>query len=93
MCNKEEVRLHPYAAFGHLMTGYSAGYYGYLFSQSYASNIYHKMFTDKCVLDGELGMRYRRMLLEVGSSVDSVEQLAKFLGEEPSSRYFISEFE
>lgn len=85
------IKLYPFANFGHIMGGYSAGYYGYLLSLTYASHIFNKMIGDENVLNPEIGMNYRKILLEVGSSVDSIDQLTKYLGEVPSNDYFINE--
>ena len=78
------------ASFGHLMGGYDAGYYGYLRSETYASNMFNKMFKDN-VLSTEMGMRYRKKILEPGSTKDGIDLLKDFLGESPSDKYFFEE--
>ena len=77
------------AAFGHLMGGYPAGYYGYLRSETYAANMFYLRFKNGHVMDPEVGMRYRKRLLEPGSSKDGIDLLKDFLGEEPNDIYFL----
>lgn len=79
---------HPQAGFGHL-TDYSAAYYGYLRSETYAANMFYKKFKDGKVLDSEVGCEYRKKILEPGSSRDALELLKDFLGEEPDDKYFL----
>ncbi|OGR99808.1 MAG: hypothetical protein A2V88_14820 [Elusimicrobia bacterium RBG_16_66_12] len=76
------------ASFGHLMGGYSAGYYGYLWSKVYAQDIY-TVFKAAGVVSPEVGARYRREILEVGSGRDEMESLRAFLGREPSEEAFM----
>jgi Zn-dependent oligopeptidase len=80
------------SSFGHLMGGYDAGYYGYLRSETYASNMFNKMFKDN-VLNVKIGMRYRKKILEPGSTKDGIELLRDFLEENPSDNYFFEEID
>lgn len=84
---KEHVAFQ--ASFGHLMGGYDAGYYGYLRAETYAVNMFYKWFKHGHVLDPHAGMRYRKKLLEPGSTQDSLDLLRDFLGEEPDDTYFL----
>lgn len=86
---RNEEGLTPHSAFGHLMGGYDAGYYGYLRSETYAANMFYRWFKNGHVLDPEVGMRYRSKLLEPGSTKDGIELLTDFLGEEPDDIYFL----
>jgi len=52
------------------MGGYDAGYYGYLRAESYAANMFYKMFKEGNLLNPDVGMRYRTKLLEPGSTKD-----------------------
>ncbi|EKD23595.1 MAG: hypothetical protein ACD_81C00214G0001, partial [uncultured bacterium] len=59
------------AGFGHLM-GYDAGYYGYLWSEVYAADMFTRFRTEG-VMSPKIGMEYRKKILEVGSSRDEME--------------------
>ncbi|MBI5201989.1 MAG: Zn-dependent oligopeptidase [Elusimicrobia bacterium] len=91
----EEVMLvpmtpgtHPEASFGHIMGGYDSGYYGYLWSEVYAQDMF-SVFEKAGPLDPKTGARYRKEILEVGSSRKEGESLRAFLGREPSDKPFL----
>ncbi|KAI0011324.1 Metalloprotease [Xylariaceae sp. FL0662B] len=79
-----------YAGFGHLIGGYDAGYYGYLSSQVYSTDMFHSVFK-KDPMDGKEGRRYRHTVLERGGSQDEMTTLEQFLGRKPSSDAFYAE--
>ena len=67
------------AAFGHLMGGYDAGYYGYLWSKVYAQDMFSEF--KKAGLDNPaVGMRYRQQILVPGGSEEPDVLLKRFLG-------------
>jgi Zn-dependent oligopeptidase len=76
------------ASFGHLMGGYDAGYYGYLWSKVYGDDMF-SVFAENGVLDPGIGMRYRREVLAKGHCRDAIEHLRAFLGREPNSKAFL----
>lgn len=76
------------ASFGHIMGGYDAGYYGYLWARVYGDDMY-SVFADGGLLDPDIGARYRREILSKGGSRDAIEHLRAFLGREPSTRSFL----
>jgi len=76
------------ASFGHLMGGYDAGYYGYLWSEVFAADMFSR-FASEGVMNGRLGRRYRETILAKGRSVDPSELLKEFLGREPSQESFL----
>lgn len=76
------------ATFGHLMGGYDAGYYGYLWSEVYAADMFSR-FRERGVLNPELGLLYRRVILERGNMNSAVELLHEFLGREPNQQAFL----
>ncbi|RKF79802.1 Saccharolysin [Golovinomyces cichoracearum] len=78
------------ATFGHLMGGYDAGYYGYLTSQVYSTDMFDSVFK-KNPTDGKEGRRYRHMVLEKGGSQDEMKTLVDFLGRKPSNEPFYRE--
>jgi Zn-dependent oligopeptidase len=79
---------HPEASFGHLMGGYDAGYYGYLWSKVYAQDMF-SVFKAAGVMSPVIGRRYREEILEKGSTRDEMDSLKAFLGREPSEDAFL----
>jgi Zn-dependent oligopeptidase len=77
------------ASFGHLMGGYDAGYYGYLWARVYGDDMFSE-FARHGVLDPGVGRRYRREVLERGGERDAIDHLRAFLGREPSSEAFLT---
>jgi len=67
------------ANFGHLLGGYSAGYYGYLWSEVFSCDLF-KVFQKKGVLDKATGKRYRDIILAQGGTKDAGDLLVEFLG-------------
>lgn len=70
---------HPQANFGHLMGGYEAGYYSYLWSEVIAQDLFGA-FEASGVLNPETGKKYRELILAPGRSYDEAAQVEKFLG-------------
>ena len=76
------------ASFGHLMGGYDAGYYGYLWSKVYGDDMF-SVFAEEGILSPEVGRRYRDEVLARGYSRDAIDHLRAFLGREPSTEAFL----
>ncbi|MBI3298434.1 MAG: Zn-dependent oligopeptidase [Elusimicrobia bacterium] len=76
------------ARFGHIMGGYAAGYYGYLWSRVFAQDVF-SVFEAAGGLSAEVGRRWREAVLERGSSRGEDESLRDFLGREPSEEAFL----
>lgn len=76
--------LHQPASFGHLMGGYDAGYYGYLWSKVYALNIVNA-FKETGMTNRTTGMKFRDEILSQGNMEDGMVLLEKFLGREPGA--------
>ncbi len=70
---------YPQANFGHLMGGYEAGYYSYLWSEVIAADLFGA-FEAAGVTDPETGKKYRDLILAPGRSHDEAGQVEKFLG-------------
>lgn len=75
------------ASFGHMMGGYDAGYYGYLWSEVYAEDMFTQFPTEN-LTSSEVGGRYRRIILEQGNMKDALDLLREFLGREPNADAF-----
>lgn len=71
--------------FGHIMGGYDASYYGYIWSEVFADDMFSK-FTD--LTSPRTGMRYRRTILEQGGMKEPQDLLKEFLGREPRPNAF-----
>ncbi|HOX36156.1 MAG TPA: M3 family metallopeptidase, partial [Methanoregulaceae archaeon] len=84
---EQPSEVHQPASFGHLMGGYDAGYYSYLWSKVYALEI-----TDTFKRDGmtnrTTGMRFRQEILAQGNIQDGNVLLKNFLGREPGMDAF-----
>lgn len=81
------------AGFGHLV-GYDAGYYSYLWALVYACDAFESFKTkgNKNVMtNNEVGMKWRREVLEKGGSDDELKLMKNFLGRAPSQKAFLKE--
>jgi saccharolysin len=79
-----------YGSFGHLMGGYASGYYGYLWSNVFAADVFFTKFA-KDPLNVTNGMEYRNKILARGGSRDEMDNLIDLLGREPESDAFLAE--
>jgi len=77
------------AGFAHLM-GYDAGYYGYLWSKVFATDMFTR-FEKEGLLNVKTGRAYRDIVLANGSSEDEVKLVERFLGRKVNDRAFLRE--
>ena len=75
--------------FGHLMGGYAAGYYGYMWSEVIALDMLSRY--DGKLMNPEVGRKYRESILERGSELRGSELVRNFLGRDPDSKAFFNE--
>lgn len=75
--------------FSHMVGEYSAGYYSYLWSKVYASDMFYSRFKNNC-LNPELGYEFRQKVFAPGSS--KYAMIIDFLGRKPSSDVLKNEF-
>lgn len=80
---------HFYTSFGHL-TGYSAKYYGYLWSKVFALDLFATI-KQYGLLNPEIGQKYIKEVLGKGGAQDPNELLYNFLGREPNAQAFLQE--
>jgi|SRR5579872_994390 len=80
---------HFYASWGHL-TGYAAGYYGYLWSRVYAQDVFEQI-KQHGLLDHTIGQKYIDTIIGRGGSADPNQLLYDFLGREPRSDAFFKD--
>ena len=88
----EKETLFP-AGFGHLV-GYDAGYYSYLWALVYACDAFESFKTkgNKNVMTNSVvGMKWRKEVLEKGSSEDEMKLVKNFLGRAPNQKAFLRE--
>ena len=77
------------AGFGHLASGYGAGYYGYLWSEVLALDMLNA-FKGK-LMDPAVGKRYRNTILANGGERDPMALVTELLGRAPNRDAFNAE--
>ncbi|KAI9298800.1 hypothetical protein K502DRAFT_310976 [Neoconidiobolus thromboides FSU 785] len=91
--SKTQPNTFSNATFNHIMGGYDAGYYGYLWALVYSADIYHTLFKNQNDNDNQLsGKLYRNIILNSGGSKDAINMLKQLLNREPSADHFIQSF-
>jgi Zn-dependent oligopeptidase len=76
------------ASFGHLMGGYDAGYYGYLWAEVIGDDLWGR-FVKEGITSPEVGMAYRRAILEPSGARSGDEMVADFLGRPASVENYL----
>ena len=78
----------PQASFGHIMGGYDAGYYGYLWSEVIAEDFFSE-FEKNGIFNTETGLKFRREILEKGGTLEETDLVKNFLGREATNKPFL----
>ena len=76
------------SGFAHLVGGYDAGYYGYLWAAVIGDDMFSR-FSSEGVTSPTVGAEYRRAILEPNGSRDADELVRAFLGREPSNAEYL----
>lgn len=75
------------ASFDHL-TGYAAGYYGYLWAKVFAEDIF-SVFRQTGVFNRNTGLKLKKSLLSRGATMEEKDMLLAFLEREPDDNAFL----
>jgi len=81
---------HPQSEFGHLMGGYDAGYYGYLWSKVYAQDMFSR-FKAQGLTNPVAGMAYRNDILAPARLEEPDQEVRTFLGRAMNPNAFYQE--
>ena len=76
------------AAYHHFSVD-GANVYGYLWSKVFAYDMF-SLFEKNGIMDKATGMKYKRTILEKGSSEDEMEMMINFLGRKPNADAFLN---
>ncbi|MFP5246953.1 MAG: M3 family metallopeptidase, partial [Thermoanaerobaculia bacterium] len=75
--------------FGHLLGGYAAGYYGYMWSEVIGRDMLSAWGTN--ILDPNVGMKFRKTILARGGEEPAKVIVERFLGRPVSTKAFFEE--
>src|SRR5207302_3932654 len=84
----EDPAEHFAATFGHMMNGYDGGYYGYLWSEVFAADMFTR-FQKEGVLNAKTGREYRDKVIARGRTVEPDVLLKDFLGRPANEQAFL----
>ncbi len=75
--------------FGHIVGGYGAGYYSYMWSEVLALDMLSVY--GKNLMNPAVGRRFRELILSKGGQKPAAEMVREFLGRDPSPKAFFEE--
>ena len=76
-------------SFEHIVGGYGAGYYGYMWSEVLALDMLSRY--GKNLMNPAVGRRFRELILSKGGQRSAAEMVHEFLGSDPSPKAFFEE--
>lgn len=76
------------ASFGHIASGYAAGYYSYAWAECFAIDMFSR-FEKEGLLNKKTGADYRKWILEKGGSMEELDLIRGFLGRAPNNKAFL----
>ncbi|CAM9388545.1 unnamed protein product [Chrysoparadoxa australica] len=77
------------ASFGHLAGGYDCSYFGYMYAEVFAADMFYGRFKAEGLSSSKAGIDYRNCILAPGGSKDADEMLRDFLGRDPDMEPFL----
>ena len=78
------------AAFGHLLGGYDAAYYGYLWAEIIGDDLFSR-FENEGILSNSVGVDYKNKILKPGGTVPAENMVQDFLGRKWNDEAFLSQ--
>ena len=75
--------------FAHVVGGYGAGYYGYMWSEVLALDMLSRY--GKNLMNPAAGQRFRKLILAQGGQKPAADMVREFLGRDPSPQAFFDE--
>ena len=84
----EDKAGHFAGTFGHMMNGYDGGYYGYLWSEVFAADMWTR-FQHEGVMNPVVGRAYRDRVISRGRTREPASLLQDFLGRAPNEAAFL----
>lgn len=78
------------AAFGHLLGGYDAAYYGYLWAEIIGDDLFSR-FENEGILSNSVGIEYKNKILKPGGTMPAEYMVQDFLGRKWNDEAFLSQ--
>ncbi len=78
------------AAFGHLLGGYDAAYYGYLWAEIIGDDLFSR-FENEGILSNSVGVDYKNKILKPGGTIPAERMVQDFLGRKWNDEAFLSQ--